>query len=185
MDTTAILIAIGVVAIVALYLYNRNKPAPHGTYDDKKLRSDGSIGGGTRAHDDPTMRSSGSIGGAAPGDDRSYDSPDHRSGGSIGGRQQSENVPTSNRSANGNRFEERKTNEQEEAERESHTRGRSSTLPRLDGRSEAVATSTEQVQRNNRVRGERDASNLDESDDEQKRKEEFRSGGSFGGSQRS
>ena len=89
MDTTAILIGIVIIALLAFYFYNRSKPAPRGTYDDKGSRSSGSIGGGTRAHDDPNVRSSGSIGGGT----RGHDSPEHGSGGSIGGRQQSENEP--------------------------------------------------------------------------------------------
>jgi hypothetical protein len=79
-DTTTIIIIVGVIALVALYLFRRSRPAPRGTYDDKNVRSSGSIGGGTRAYDDPNTRSSGSIGGR----DRGYDSPDHESGGSIG-----------------------------------------------------------------------------------------------------
>jgi hypothetical protein len=79
-DTTTIIIIIGVIALVAIYLFRRSRPAPHGTYDDKNVRSSGSIGGGTRAYDDPNTRSSGSIGGR----DRGYDSPDHESSGSIG-----------------------------------------------------------------------------------------------------
>lgn len=81
MDSTTMWIVIGVVALLALFFYMRNRPAPHGTYDDKNVRSSGSIGGGTRAYDDPAHRSSGSIGGSQ----RGYDSPEHKSSGSIGG----------------------------------------------------------------------------------------------------
>lgn len=80
MDSTTIII-IAVVALVALFLYNRSRSAPRGTYDDKSTRSSGSIGGGTRAYDDKSTRSSGSIGGGT----RSNDSPVHKSSGSIGG----------------------------------------------------------------------------------------------------
>lgn len=81
MDTTTIIIIVAVVALLALFLYNRSRPAPRGTYDDKNSRSSGSIGGGTRAHDDENVRSSGSIGGGT----RAYDTPSTSSGGSIGG----------------------------------------------------------------------------------------------------
>jgi hypothetical protein len=80
MDTTTILIIIGIVILVAM-LIGRNRVAPRGTYDDKNTRSGGSIGGGPGANDDPNTRSGGSIGGGA----RTYDSPDHRSSGTIGG----------------------------------------------------------------------------------------------------
>lgn len=81
MDSTTMWIIIAVVALLALFFYNRSRPAPRGTYDDKNVRSSGSIGGGTRAYDDPAHRSSGSIGGEQGG----YDSPEHKSSGSIGG----------------------------------------------------------------------------------------------------
>lgn len=71
-----------IAAVAAIYLYNRNRTPPAGTYDDKNTRSSGSIGGGTRAHDSPDVRSGGSIGGGA----KTYDSPDHESSGSIGGQ---------------------------------------------------------------------------------------------------
>jgi len=80
MDTTTIII-IAVVALVALFLYNRSRPAARGTYDDKNVRSSGSIGDGTRAYDDEKVRSSGSIGGGT----RAYDAPEVTSSGSIGG----------------------------------------------------------------------------------------------------
>lgn len=82
MDLTTIGIIVVVVALIGLFLYNRSRPAPQGTYDDKKVSSSGSIGGGTRAHDDPNVRSSGSIGGGV----RAYDTPNETSSGSIGGR---------------------------------------------------------------------------------------------------
>lgn len=62
-DTTTIIVIVAVVVLLGLFLFNRNRPARRGTYDDKNTRSSGSIGGGTRAHDDPEVRSSGSIGG--------------------------------------------------------------------------------------------------------------------------
>lgn len=81
MDTTTIIVIVAVVALLALFLYNRSRPAARGTYDDKNVRSSGSIGGGTRAYDDKNVRSSGSIGGGT----RAYDAPSTHSGGSIGG----------------------------------------------------------------------------------------------------
>lgn len=81
MDSTTMWIIIAVVALLALFFYNRSRSAARGTYDDKNVRSSGSIGGGTRAYDDPAHKSSGSIGGEQGG----YDSPDHKSSGSIGG----------------------------------------------------------------------------------------------------
>jgi hypothetical protein len=101
MDSTTMWIIIGVVALLALFFYNRNRPAPRGTYDDKNVRSSGSIGGGTRAYDDPAHRSSGSIGGAQSG----YDSPEHQSSGSIGG--------APNRVEQGNRVEQERRNERD------------------------------------------------------------------------
>lgn len=80
MDSSTIIIIIIVLALLALYLFRRSRPAPRGTYDEKRTRSSGSIGGGTRAYDDPKHRSRGSIGGGQ----RSYDSPEHKSRGSIG-----------------------------------------------------------------------------------------------------
>lgn len=80
-DSSTIWIIVAVVALLALYFYNRSRPAPRGTYDDQHTRSSGSIGGGQRAHDDPAHRSSGSIGGGQ----RGYDAPEHESRGSIGG----------------------------------------------------------------------------------------------------
>lgn len=80
MDTTTLIIIGVIVALLAIFLIRRSRPAPRGTYDDENVRSSGSIGGGTRAYDDPATRSSGSIGGK----DRGYDSPDHESRGSIG-----------------------------------------------------------------------------------------------------
>jgi hypothetical protein len=91
MDFTTILIIVVVIALAALYFYNRSRPAPQGTYDDKDVRSSGSIGGGTRAYDDKDVRSSGSIGGGT----RAYDTPEQTSGGSIGDQR------TSERNANG------------------------------------------------------------------------------------
>lgn len=80
MDTTWLII-LGIIALVALYLYNRNRTPPRGTYDDKNYRSGGSIGGGPGAYDDPDVRSGGSIGSGQS----AYDSRDHESSGTIGG----------------------------------------------------------------------------------------------------
>lgn len=82
MDTTTMIVIIGIVALLALFFYNRSRPAPRGTYDDEHARSTGSIGGGNRAYDDPAHRSSGSIGGGT----RAYDTPEQSSSGSIGNR---------------------------------------------------------------------------------------------------
>jgi hypothetical protein len=83
MDSTTMLIIGAIVVLAAVYLYNRSRPAARGTYDDKNVRSSGSIGGGTRAYDDESVRSSGSIGGSKV---KAYDSPEHSSRGSIGGQ---------------------------------------------------------------------------------------------------
>ena len=72
MDFTTILIIVAVIALAALYFYNRSRPAPHGTYDDKDVRSSGSIGGGPRAYDDREHTSGGSI-----GDQRTTDRTDN------------------------------------------------------------------------------------------------------------
>jgi len=81
MEWTTILIGVAVVALLALFFYNRSRPAPRGTYNDSDVQSGGSIGGGPRAHDSRDVQSSGSIGGGP----RAYDDPDHKSSGSIGG----------------------------------------------------------------------------------------------------
>lgn len=147
MDTTMIIIVIAAVALIGFWLYNRNKPAPRGTYDDKNVRSSGSIGGGTRAHDDPNVRSSGSIGGGT----RAHDAREHGSGGSIGGQQRTENS--------------------------SVARPRSTSQQRTDVRE----------LRNTEAEADRPLRPLnngahDEEQDEKKRDDQFRSGGSFGGS---
>jgi hypothetical protein len=80
MDTSTIIIIVLVLAAIAYFVFRRGRPAPRGTYDDPKVRSSGSIGGGPRAHDDPKVRSGGSIGGGP----RTYDAPETRSEGSIG-----------------------------------------------------------------------------------------------------
>ena len=91
MDTTTLII-LGVIVLLAIYLFNRNRVRPRGTYDNEDYRSSGSIGGGP-AYDDEDYRSSGSIGGSSQ---RDYDSPDFDSGGSIGGqRRQTESRPVS------------------------------------------------------------------------------------------
>ena len=148
MDTTTIIIVVAVIALIAFWLYNRNKPAPRGTYDDKNVRSSGSIGGGTRAHDDPNVRSSGSIGGGS----RAYDTPAHTSGGSIGGRQRTEN----HHAAEPNSSPRQHANAQEPRE----------AGPGLD---EPLPPRNRGIEQN-------------ETPDEKRRDDEFRSGGSFGGS---
>lgn len=122
LDSSTIWIIIAVVALLALYFYNRSRPAPRGTYDDKQVRSSGSIGGGNRAYDDPDQRSSGSIGGGQCG----YDAPDQESRGSIGGS------PTSQRTTsqvNNDRTIERDLNR--DLERDSRAIDRDSPLERL------------------------------------------------------
>jgi hypothetical protein len=104
MDGMTIGIIVLVIAAIAFYIYQRSRPAPRGTYDDPKVRSSGSIGGGTRAYDDKDVRSSGSIGGGP----RAYDTPEHRSEGTIAG--QSTATARRTASTNGN------LDEQEEAE---------------------------------------------------------------------
>ena len=89
MDWSMIVVILLVVALIALYLYNRNRVAPPGSYNDEDYRSQGSIGGSNRgAYDDPEFRSGGSIGGGPDKEKqgtKSHDSPDYKSGGSIGG----------------------------------------------------------------------------------------------------
>ena len=105
MDSTMIvMIILFVILLVALYFFNRNRPAAPGTYDDPNYRSGGSIGGGQRTYDDPEFRSSGSIGGSpvdsrpaggshvnssrtegSPSKKKAYDDKRFKSGGSIGG----------------------------------------------------------------------------------------------------
>lgn len=87
MDNIWIWIIVGIVALAAIVWYQRRQPRAHGSYDDKDVRSSGSIGGGkVRAYDDEDVRSSGTIGGAVRDEDEgAYDDPEHRSGGSIGG----------------------------------------------------------------------------------------------------
>jgi hypothetical protein len=94
MDTTTLII-LGVIILIALYLFNRNRVQPRGTYDDKDSRSSGSIGG-SPAYDDEDYRSGGSIGGSSQTD---YDSPDYDSTGSIGGQQRTVNNTPVNRSS--------------------------------------------------------------------------------------
>lgn len=103
-DSSTIWIIVAVVALLALYFYNRSRPAPRGSYDDKNTRSSGSIGGGDRAYNDAAHRSSGSIGGGQ----RGYDTPEHESRGSIGGGPATPRTTTA--PANGNRTVERELN---------------------------------------------------------------------------
>ena len=81
MDWTTILIIIVALVLLALYFYNRSRPAPHGTYNDPNLQSGGSIGGGNHTYDDPNLQSSGSIGGGR----RAHDEQGVQSSGSISG----------------------------------------------------------------------------------------------------
>jgi len=177
METTTIIIIIAVIALLGFYLYNRSRPAPRGTYDDKATRSSGSIGGGTRANDDPNVRSSGSIGGGT----RGHNSPQHSSGGSIGGG------PASRPPR-----EERVTTRpdlREDDDQLRHNRAdgsdRTRTLPDLNIRESA---DERQLRNATPVRDLDDdhADRLERERAERQRKEgdEFRSGGSFGGSSR-
>ena len=81
MDSPTIWLIVIVVAVIAYFFFRRGRAAPQGTYDDKDVRSSGSIGGGPRAHDDANVRSGGSIGGGPS----STDSREVASGGSLGG----------------------------------------------------------------------------------------------------
>lgn len=92
MDTNAILIIIGLLILLWLasrFFGNRAPTTP--TYDDKNIRSGGSIGGGPgqpgqRTHDDPNIESGGSLGGrSGEATPRTHDDPNIRSGGSFGG----------------------------------------------------------------------------------------------------
>jgi hypothetical protein len=82
MDGLTIGIIVLVVAAIAFYIYQRSRPAPRGTYDDPKVHSSGSIGGGPKAYDSPEVNSSGSIGGGA----KAYDAPEVKSTGSLDGQ---------------------------------------------------------------------------------------------------
>lgn len=166
MDTTTMIVIVAVVVLVGLFLLNRNRPAARGTYDDKNTRSSGSIGGGTRANDDPDVRSSGSIGGGT----RSHNSPDHSSGGSIGGGPVSR-PPREDTREDFDRVD-RNTQDLNEPTRDSGVR----TLPDLD------------------ISGDRSPRNLQDNDDDRlahermarqrKDSDDFKSGGSVGGSPR-
>ncbi len=162
MDTTTIIVIVAVVVLVGLFLFNRNRPARRGTYDDKNTRSSGSIGGGARAHDDPEVRSSGSIGGGTRGNN----SPQHSSGGSIGGG------PVSRPPREDADRIDRDTRDLNDPNRGSSVR----TLPDLD------------------IQGDRATRGLNDNEDDRlvrersarqgKESEDFKSGGSFGGSSR-
>ncbi len=167
MNTTTIVIIVAIIALIAFYLYNRSKPAPRGTYNDKNTRSSGSIGGGTRAHDDPNVRSSGSIGGGT----RSYDSPVHSSGGSIGGRQRSENSTTQT-AANHTAQPHIATQEPR-----INSNGQEHTLPPLHVGPKSSADQVRSDQRNDVQENERPVI-------EQEHNDKFNSGGSFGGSRK-
>lgn len=177
MDTTTIIVIIAVLALLGFYLYNRSRPAPRGTYDDKNTRSSGSIGGGTRAHDDPNVRSSGSIGGGT----RGHNSPQHSSGGSIGGGPSSR-PPRDERVTT--RPDIREDYDQQERRMPDQS-DRVRTLPNLD-----IGESAEerQVRNANSPHNDHDneADRLEREREERRRKDsgEFRSGGSFGGSSR-
>ena len=89
MDWSTILGIVAIVAIAAIFLMRRNRPAAAGTYNDPKVQSGGSIGGdrdgkGQRTYDDPKVQSGGSIGGGNSGGTKVYDTPEHTSGGSLG-----------------------------------------------------------------------------------------------------
>jgi hypothetical protein len=86
MDTTTLII-LGIIVLLAAYLFNRNRTQPRGTYDNKDDRSSGSIGRGP-AYDDEDYRSSGSIGGSPAYDDEDFDS-----GGTIGGQKRTVVTP--------------------------------------------------------------------------------------------
>lgn len=165
MDTTTIIVIVAVVVLVGLFLYNRNRPASRGTYDDKNTRSSGSIGGGTRAHDDPEVRSSGSIGGAT----RGHNSPEHSSGGSIGGGPSSRPARADRPTVRPNTQED--LDRQEQPIRDNGVR----TLPDLD----ISNNGTPGFDDNNddRLARERAARQRKDSED-------FKSGGSIGGSSR-
>ena len=175
MDTTTIIVIVAVVVLVGLFLFNRNRPARRGTYDDKNTRSSGSIGGGSRAHDDPEVRSSGSIGGGTRGNN----SPQHSSGGSIGGgpvsRPPREDSPAAR--SNPNRREDVDRIDRDTRDLNDPNRGSSvRTLPDLD------------------IQGDRSTRGLNDNDDDRlvrersarqgKESEDFKSGGSIGGSSR-
>jgi hypothetical protein len=84
-----ILIILLLLWLASRFFSNRAPTTP--SYDDKDIRSGGSIGGGPgmpgqRTHDDPTIESGGSIGGRGGNvTARTHDDPNIRSGGSIGG----------------------------------------------------------------------------------------------------
>jgi hypothetical protein len=91
MGSTTMWIILAVIALLALYFYNRSRPAARGTYNDPNFQSGGSIGGGPRATDDPNFQSSGSIGGgpsaSAPSNQPErprHDDENFKSGGSFG-----------------------------------------------------------------------------------------------------
>lgn len=175
MDTTTIIVIVAVLALVGFYLYNRSRPAPRGTYDDKDTRSSGSIGGGTRAHDDPNVRSSGSIGGGT----RANNSPAHSSGGSIGGGPTSR-PPREERVTT--RPELREDNDQ--FNRAEPVRGdQVRTRPALDD-DENQAESRLRIPPAGRGLNSTEEDRLERERAERQRKdsEEFRSGGSFGSS---
>ena len=169
MDTTTIIVIIAVVLMLGFYLYNRSRPAQRGTYDDKNARSSGSIGGGTRANDDPEVRSSGSIGGGT----RAHNSPQQRSGGSIGGgpasrppREEVEERPAARPSIR----EDIERRDRVEPLRDNGVR----TLPPLDLDNDNVTADRDNEDRLVRERAER----------QRKDNEDFKSGGSIGGSSR-
>ena len=175
MDTTTIIVIVAVVVLIGLFLYNRNRPARRGTYDDKNTRSSGSIGSGTRAHDDPEVRSGGSIGGGA----RGHNSPQHSSGGSIGGgpvsRPVREDTPVTRTQPNTREDFDRVDRNTRDLNEPIHDNG-VRTLPDLD------------------ISGDHPNRDLNHNDDDRlvreraarqrKDSEDFKSGGSIGGSSR-
>lgn len=162
MDTTTIIVIVAIVALVGLFLFNRNRPARRGTYDDKNTRSSGSIGGGTRANDDPDVRSSGSIGGGT----RAHNAPQQSSGGSIGGGPSSRPPRTEVPASRPNTREDTESRDLVGGVRGTGVR----TLPDLDERDH----DNNDEDRLARERAER----------QRKDSEDFKSGGSFGGAAR-
>lgn len=177
MDTTTIIVIVAVLALVGFYLYNRSRPAPRGTYDDKDTRSSGSIGGGTRAHDDPNVRSSGSIGGGTRGNN----APEHSSGGSIGGGPASR-PPRDEQTTLRPEFRE---DDEQLARNRSEPSNRVRTVPDVDDGGSAEERQSRNANILNPSHDE-EADRLARERDERRRKdsETFRSGGSFGGSSR-
>lgn len=173
METIFSIIILVIVAAVAYYFYKK-RPAPQGTYDNKDVRSGGSIGGGSRANDDKDVRSSGSIGGGT----RGHDSPTLATGGSIGG---DSNDRTKQRTA---AEHEERAHETRRQPAEYDDRMRMDTpngMPRPFGIEDEEEEPTLNA-KGRHVAPPEPASSEAEDDDKEKSKPEFRSNGSFGGS---